>query len=181
MSHLPCGLIDVTAQGRQQQASPVKLSCLNMNPSVIIPRVTQLSGFPMHCKVTHSNNQHQFTCAMFHILTKPYFRPCRCQQRPWHRVDFPLIRRQDFFQSFGAESILGKQCRPAGTQGNLNGKYASYLNRVGWCWVITPASSLSQNRAYGSRTRLLIILVLTHSKQINRSSWMCINQTTSFL
>ncbi|MFW5628696.1 MAG: hypothetical protein ACOCG6_05645, partial [Candidatus Cloacimonadaceae bacterium] len=48
-----------------------------------------------------------------HILTAPYFRPCRCQQRPWSHVDFPLVRCQDFFQSIGAESILGKQKKTA--------------------------------------------------------------------
>jgi hypothetical protein len=36
---------------------------------------------------------------MFTVLTKPFFKPCRCRQRPWLRIAFPLVRRRSSLAS----------------------------------------------------------------------------------
>ena len=92
-----------------KQASPVKSYSLYAIPSVLTQQVIQISGVPTFCKVTHLLCQFRFACAMYHILARASFPPCRCQQRSCLRIDFPLVRRQGFLQPFGSLPMLGKQ------------------------------------------------------------------------
>lgn len=104
-----CRSSDAKKNTSPKQASPVKSYSLYAIPSVLTQQVIQISGVPTFCKVTHLLCQFRFACAMYHILARASFPPCRCQQRSCLRIDFPLVRRQGFLQPFGSLPMLGKQ------------------------------------------------------------------------
>ena len=78
------------------KASLVKQTILSGNTSVITYNLVQILGVPTFCKVAQIVCQNRFTRVMFPRLASPSFRPCRCQQRPWLCIVFPLVRRLGF-------------------------------------------------------------------------------------
>jgi hypothetical protein len=85
--------------GTKVKASPVKQTILYRNASVITFSRIRILGFGTFCNLTPTDRQNRFTLAMFTVLTKPSFTPCRCQQRTWLRIAFPPVRRRSSLAS----------------------------------------------------------------------------------
>ena len=68
--------------GTKVKASPVKQTIPYSNASVITFSRIRTLGFSTFCNLTPADRQNRFAFAMFTVLTKPSFKPCRCRQRP---------------------------------------------------------------------------------------------------
>jgi len=71
--------------GRFQLGQPEKLRVASIYIEESFLEVVDCEWEPWQTGARYSpedTDQPQFACAMFHILTASYFRPCRCQERP---------------------------------------------------------------------------------------------------
>lgn len=86
-------------RGTDIKTSSVNQTIQYWNPTVITFSRIRIPGVGTFCNLTPATCQYRFALAKFPLLTKPSFRPCRYQQRPWLRIAFPPVRWHSLLSS----------------------------------------------------------------------------------
>lgn len=81
------------------EASLVKQTVQYCSTSVLTFSRIRILSFGTFCNLTPTDCQNRFTHVMFTVLTKPSFKPCRCQQRSWLCIAFLPVRRRSFLSN----------------------------------------------------------------------------------